>query len=596
MSLAPISVPATQQQQPLQQPTILSYPSPTLTLIPINNINQSSLYLLCVVQSTVASRFRSSDSYPARPIWRNLILQSVNLSKISLTSFHQSFELDRQPSPRLTVNLGSNNPFRNRASSPSVASPTSPLSRPRPVSTNPFLDDSEAFAPLSAPAGSMSPQKASPAEPQFTGHTAELFENLCLDNKPVDKPSSSNGRRPAPPRPENVPPKGFPDDKTPRRPSRRPSKEDSMSRSKGRSRAPVPDIFADPKDSSKTHSQRRPRRNSDSSLMDIPTKPLDPEEERRRRERRHRDRDSRHKDGKSRSKRAHGHRLDVIDKLDVTSIYGTGLFHHDGPFDACNPHRNRKGSRAAPMQAFAKDSRNMAIGGAGPNNSNIDLNLFHGRGAEGYADYSSSGIAKADQSGFDPSAKLEPIHGAESMGLGTSTFLEGAPASRAAIQRRQSENETQTMQNGGLQRKKSLAQKIRGMNSRDRAPRVTSPDYAIDSSNQASPPRSSGSRRHNDRNPFFQQQDYDDAYDRKGAKIQQLTDDSTGLPPTRQRSTSSPKVIPGEKRITDERSSSIGGGEDAKAPAASGSGGFMSRVKSLRRPQQPKRRTTTASD
>ncbi|EEQ84029.1 Pal1 cell morphology protein, variant 2 [Blastomyces dermatitidis ER-3] len=513
---------------------------------------------------------------------------------------------DRQPSPRLTVNLGSNNPFRNRASSPSIASPTTSIPRQRPVSRNPFLDDSESFTPLPDPNRNMSPERLSTVDPPLTGHAAELFENLSLDT-PVDKPSSSKGRRPALPRPENVPPSrpSLSDDKaSSRRPARRPSKEESQSRSKGHGRPPIGDIFADPKEPSKSRNQRRPRRNSDSSLMDIPSRPIDPEAERRRRERRQRERDAKPKDGKSRSKRSNGHRLDIIDKLDVSSIYGTGLFHHDGPFDACNPHRNRKGSRAAPMQAFAKDSRNMALGGAGPNNTNIDLNLFHGRGEEGYADYASSGLtsSKINQSAaFDPTAKLEPIHGAESMGLGTSTFLEGAPASRAAIQRRESENEAHNLQNGGLQRKKSLAQKIRGIN--NRVPRVTSPpDSAIDSNNyftQASPPRASGSRRPNDKNPFFQQQDYDDAYDKKGAKIQLSDDGMTDnlLPHTRQRSTSSPKAIPGETRITEGRSSSIGGGEDAKTHAhtASGSGGFINRVKSLRRPPQPKRRGTTTA-
>lgn len=50
---------------------------------------------------------------------------------------------------------------------------------------------------------------------------------------------------------------------------------------------------------------------------------MDPEDERRRRERRQRERE-RERDGKPRSKRAPGYRLDVIDKLDVTSIFGTG--------------------------------------------------------------------------------------------------------------------------------------------------------------------------------------------------------------------------------------------------------------------------------
>lgn len=43
------------------------------------------------------------------------------------------------------------------------------------------------------------------------------------------------------------------------------------------------------------------------------------DEERRMREMRQRDRERRHRDGKSRPKK-----LDVIDQLDATSIYGTG--------------------------------------------------------------------------------------------------------------------------------------------------------------------------------------------------------------------------------------------------------------------------------
>lgn len=56
--------------------------------------------------------------------------------------------------------------------------------------------------------------------------------------------------------------------------------------------------------------------------MERASKIFDDDDERRRRERRHRDRE-RHKDGKSRSSRK-DRRLDIIDKLDVTSIYGTG--------------------------------------------------------------------------------------------------------------------------------------------------------------------------------------------------------------------------------------------------------------------------------
>lgn len=258
------------------------------------------------------------------------------------------------------------------------------------------------------------------------------------------------------------------------------------------------------------------------------------------------------------------------------------VFHHDGPFDACNPHRNRKGLRAAPMQAFPEGSRNMAIGGSGPNNTNLDLNLFHGRGAEGYADY---GTSKNTSTNFDPTARIEPIHGAESMGLGTSTFLDGAPASRSAIQRRQSETEDHALQNaGGLQRKKSLAQKIRGINNRSAGGgRVTSPDPPSSRGSPGSPPgRAYGPRKQNDKNPFFQ--DYDEAYEKKSVRIQEAHEDLNGAG-GRPRSISSPKATMGlERRVTND-----GTLEEPKANS-----GFMNRVKSLRRPR-PERRAAPAT-
>lgn len=72
------------------------------------------------------------------------------------------------------------------------------------------------------------------------------------------------------------------------------------------------DIFADPADIKRAQDKHR-RRASDTSVRDKPV--LSPEEEKKRRERKSRDPKSRSKPQK---------RLDVIDKLDVTSIYGTG--------------------------------------------------------------------------------------------------------------------------------------------------------------------------------------------------------------------------------------------------------------------------------
>lgn len=310
--------------------------------------------------------------------------------------------------------------------------------------------------------------------------------------------------------------------------------------------------------------------------MERTPKLLDDDDERRRRERRRREREGRHKDGKSRSSRK-GYQLDIIDKLDVTSIYGTGMFHHDGPFDACNPHRNRKGQRAAPLQAFPKDSSNMALGGAGPNNEKMDLDRFHGRMQEGYNDFASTGVTdnnKSEGVSFDPTSRIEPIHGDPSMGLGTSTFLDGAPASRAAIR----ENRTdQTNGAGGLQRKKSLAQRIRGGINRP-PPRVLSPQ-SYGSPGTPNSPR-------NEKNPFFQ--DYDEAWDKKGARINSA--DESRIPEGgRVRSSSSPKQATSslERRHTDERT-------EAKAEETknTGGGGFINRMKSLRKPQPPRRRVT----
>ena len=86
------------------------------------------------------------------------------------------------------------------------------------------------------------------------------------------------------------------------------------------------DIFADPSESPKKADARRVRRNSESSLID--RKPLSPEEEKKRQERRRRERRHREHEGSSSSRsKKPDRKLDVIDKLDLTSIYGTGCKH-----------------------------------------------------------------------------------------------------------------------------------------------------------------------------------------------------------------------------------------------------------------------------
>lgn len=294
------------------------------------------------------------------------------------------------------------------------------------------------------------------------------------------------------------------------------------------------------------------------------------------------------------------------------------VFHHDGPFDACNPHRNRKGSQRAPMQAFPKDSANNALGGSGPVHKNIDFAQFHGRGAEGFTDYSTSGanniLAEPEPyagsiapmrtgpgvrpgvdrtTSFNPTAKVEQVHGDESMGLGTSTFLEGAPASRTAIQRRESESDQHGGVfggAGGLGRKKSLVQKIKGISNSNRSAgatgRVMSPEPVF--GRRASPTSpiegqalSAGGMRRlqekREKNPFFN--DYDDAYEKKGAKIQIAQEQSDAQGNGRSRALSSPKrAATGgmlERRVTNDGT----GMNDGESKSG---GGFLSRVKSLK--------------
>lgn len=187
------------------------------------------------------------------------------------------------------------------------------------------------------------------------------------------------------------------------------------------------------------------------------------------------------RDGKDKGRSGRpSRRIDIIDQLDATSIYGTGrkyfqcspaksslltgpqVFHHDGPFDALNPHRNRQSSRRAPMQAFPKDSLNNSLGGSGPLNQQADHSTFMGETAEAFRDFAAGARAK-NAAIFNPVSRGDIIHGDESHGLGTSTFLEGTPAARAAIARRQAE-EAQEATTVGIQRKKSLAHRIRHMN------------------------------------------------------------------------------------------------------------------------------------
>jgi hypothetical protein len=235
------------------------------------------------------------------------------------------------------------------------------------------------------------------------------------------------------------------------------------------------------------------------------------------------------------------------------------------------------------MRAFPANSANNMIGGSGPINKNIDLERFHGVGVEGFQDYANAGVEAykrpaADRAmSFDPTSRVEPVHGEESVGLGTSTFLEGAPASKRDLQRRESESQDFGA-GGGLGRKKSLAQRIRGISRPERPtggiparyygdPETspTSPGPQLRMAQSAGGP--SRADKQQDTNPFDTL--YDEAYDKKGASIK-IAEQEQGPSVGRMRAPSSPRRGL-ERRVTADSA------EDTK-PA----GGFLNRVKSLK--------------
>lgn len=243
------------------------------------------------------------------------------------------------------------------------------------------------------------------------------------------------------------------------------------------------------------------------------------------------------------------------------------------------------------MQAFPKDSLNNALGGGGPLNKRPDHATFLGNNdEEAFRDYSKGGapyeqdsLRTAVQAEIISAARVEPIHGDESLGLGTSTFLEGAPASRTAMQRRASE---QNSPPEGLSRKKSLAQKIRGINNggrRDYGPsgRMTNPDSALYTPDP--PVFTPGGSRVHESNPFFNEFTKGDDSKKEGITIVEPER------PGRARAPSSP-------RRGLERRPTFEGGSGSEPPVTKPSAGssFLSRVKSLKGgPRRPKTDKTT---
>lgn len=236
------------------------------------------------------------------------------------------------------------------------------------------------------------------------------------------------------------------------------------------------------------------------------------------------------------------------------------------------------------MQAFPKDSLNNVIGGSGPVNKRPDHATFLGNNDdEAFKDYH-RGAERPQyvQPSKEPlvesfNTKFEPVHGDESMGLGTSTFLEGAPASRKAMARRETDEGRSDMPGGGLQRKKSLAQKIRGISSARRefgpSGRITSPEGVY---SPASPDAAGPSRIEAEKNPFFKEYE--------AGKGDTITIVEPANRPTRARAPSSP----GTRFERLERSTTGDSGLESPKEESKPMG-FLSRVKSLKGgPRKPK--------
>jgi hypothetical protein len=232
------------------------------------------------------------------------------------------------------------------------------------------------------------------------------------------------------------------------------------------------------------------------------------------------------------------------------------------------------------MQAFPKDSLNNTIGGSGPLNARPDHATFLGKhDEEAFKDYNVSGkdrleaqdplMKKSEAAVFDPLKRGSILHGDETMGLGTSTFLEGTPAARTAIQRRQAETAQSTLEQG-LGRKQSLAQRIRG--GINRTPRDPNGPRTGDL------PTSSST---GERNPFFNE--YDTKNEERISVKRQDTNPMSPVSPN-----SPPRGYGLERRSTTDGAANKSPDGGAKPQ----SGGLLARVKSLKggrkqRPPQP---------
>lgn len=239
------------------------------------------------------------------------------------------------------------------------------------------------------------------------------------------------------------------------------------------------------------------------------------------------------------------------------------------------------------MQAFPKDSLNNSIGGSGPLRQQADHSAFMGNATdEAFRDYATSGKAKGydnpnasrtEAAIFDPVSRGQQIHGDESIGLGTSTFLEGTPAARTTIARRQAE-QAQEATDGGLQRKKSLAQRIRQINRGPRdisaSGRLTSPDGLYNKSSPDAMPAATSAP--TEPNPFFAE--FSKGEERISVGNRDKISKATSPPPIPRRESAGGPL---ERRATIDAAMP----SDESSPKPTGLLGRMKSLKGVRKPK-----------
>lgn len=160
-----------------------------------NHKLQVSLFSCCHSSASIRDSF-PQDAY-APPVHAGIFL--AHKRRVANSHLALIFPTETRLSPGLTINLSSNNPFRNRAESPASfggqPSPRSPrfdvnsgnnTSNHRPVSRNPFLDMTEnddrippsstrlPVQNMTAPSGASSPPKSA-----IAAHAKELFVRHC---------------------------------------------------------------------------------------------------------------------------------------------------------------------------------------------------------------------------------------------------------------------------------------------------------------------------------------------------------------------------------------------------------------------------------